>query len=113
LETGQEDVQRLLLILDLEFEVIETLLNGNAREIEKRVSERNHILYQSSDLISQVYHIIMDVVTNVDSGSSGKSNKISNTVAKTRRSFLLQVVNKLEHYYELIQNMQQTFKGRV
>lgn len=115
--TCEHDIQRLLLLLDLEFDIIELLLSGNSGQlVEQAVLERNRTLKQSSPLIASAYNLFIDLATmsNADNTDvklyhyfvrKGKKVRQSGT-PQGRKKSLIQMRDVLENYYEMVERMQ-------
>ncbi len=119
-ESGEHDAQRVLLLIDLESDIIEHLLAGNTGQmIDKVVQKRNSVLKKSNNLVSAVYNMIIDLATSSSSNDadshlyhhfvrrSRRAKQSEGTASQGKRKFLMRVMYVLEHYYEMIEKMQQ------
>ncbi len=120
-QKGEYGLQRLLWLIDLEFEIMEQLLAGMGGYIlEKSVQERDIELKSSPMPISDAYNIIIELATScgdqkTDQMTYGylvrKSKRNGSPImnGKSRKGFLMRTMNALEHYYTMIQNMDRAF----
>lgn len=116
---GEGAVQRLLLLLDLEFDILEHLLAGNVgKHVENAVQERNRCIKTCLPQVVTAYDTILDVSTtygNDDTGSRlyhycvRKSKDTKQTSpSRSRKKFLMKVMYELEKYYSMLEKMQRT-----
>ena len=117
---GEFGIQRLLWLMDLESEIMEQLLaDGNGYDIEKAVQERNIAIRQSTPNVAEAYSMILELATSSDEHADpilynyvvrkGRRNGPPIAQSKSRKTFLTNTMTALEHYYVMIQNMQQAF----
>ena len=113
---GEGAVQRLLLLLDLEFEILEHLLACHTGQlIERSVRERNEAIQTSPPLITAAYDKIFDLATTYGSDDTGarlyhycvrKSKRAHQaTNPQGKKKFLMRVMYELENYYSMIEKM--------
>ncbi len=115
-DSNHHDMQRLLALLDQEFDIIELLMNGGAGSIvERSVRERNSAIKQSNPLIVAAYNLIVDLASNCKDDTDvrlyrhyvRKGRKPSSIPAPGgKKRFLINMLSSLEHYYDMIENMQ-------
>ena len=115
--TSEQDVNRLLMILDIEFDIMEQLLAGNTGQlVDELVYKRRESLKQSSPLIVRAYNLVIDLATTTGENSAdphlyhyfirrGKRSKELNG-ANGKKKFLTNMMHRLEQYYQMIENMQ-------
>ena len=114
---GDSAVQRLLLLLDLEFEILEHLLAGNVgKHVERSVQERNSSIKTSLPQIVTAYDAILDLSTTYGSDDTGarlyhycvRKSKDSNQNSPShgKKKFLMRVMYELEKYYSMLEKMQ-------
>ncbi len=114
---SEQDIHRLLLLLDTEFDIIEHLLAGSTGQvIDRLVYNRTTHLKQSSPLIGRIYDLVIDLATTTDKEDAdphlyhyfirrGKqSKKVNGGCGK--KKILLQIMYRLEQYYQMIESMQ-------
>ena len=106
------NIQKLLLILDLEFDIIEHLLSGDKGQIiNSLVYDRDSNLNESHPLIKRAYDLILDLASTEDTRlyryfvRREKQAKVSKSGFGKKR-FLLQMMQRLEQYYQIIENLQ-------
>ncbi len=111
---GNEGMQRLLTILDIEITIAENLINGNASQVDFLVRKRNNLLTHSNDDLVKSYDIILELATAKSKATPDYYEhliKRSRFGTNKRKNFLINTMNNLEHYYKLIYDMQQLVKS--
>lgn len=99
--TGEVGIQQVVRLIDLELVIIKNLLNrNNARIIQSAVDKRDALLEISLPAAAEVYDMTLSLATESDKKSEPSA----------RAPFLRSMMERLEQYYLLIKNMQNTFK---
>lgn len=99
--TGEVGIQQVVKLIDLELVIIKNLLNrNNARIIQNAVDKRDALLENSLPAAAEVYDMTLSLATESDRKSEPSA----------RTPFLRNMMERLEQYYLLIKNVQNTFK---
>ena len=116
---GGNEMQRLLLLLDLECDIIEHLLAGNMGQIiDQVVYKRSGVLKESSSLVIAAYDLIIDLATTSNAGGSDthlyhyfikRGKRAKSSMIPNKKKFLMEMMYILEHYNQMIENMQRAF----
>ncbi|HDY89820.1 MAG TPA: hypothetical protein ENH82_17100 [bacterium] len=119
INAGEGAVQHLLLILDLEFDILEHLLAGNTgRRVDDALRERNNAIKKSNQVVIAAYDGLIELATTYgnedDIGGrlyhycvrKSKRAAKSPMISPAKKKFLLHMMCVLERYYEIIEKMQ-------
>ena len=118
-ESDEHNGQRLLLLIDCESDILEHLLASNTGQmVDRAVQERNAALKNSNQTVVAAYNMILDIATTCSNGDTdarlyhhfirkSKRSRQSSSVPQGKRKFLMCVMYVLEHYYDMIEKMQQ------
>ncbi|TET34769.1 hypothetical protein E3J61_02415 [Candidatus Dependentiae bacterium] len=119
INAGEGAVQHLLLILDLEFDILEHLLAGNTgRRVDDALRERNNAIKNSNPVVVTAYDRLVELATTYgNDGDIGgrlyhycvrKSKRAAKSpiISPAKKKFLLHMMCVLERYYEIIEKMQ-------
>lgn len=113
---GVNSMQRLLVLVDLEIDIIERLQAGETgQRLEQIVEERNKTIKQSVPLIVSAYDTMVDLATTDAYGEgdarlyhyfvrSGRKAKIVNN---GKKKFLIAMMHAMKHYQEMVDRMYQ------
>ena len=114
------NVERLLLLVDRECDIVESVLSGSSGYLlEKALQEHNNILQRSAPLVVDAYNLVLELATLTDEQSDailyryilrkGGEGKV-NSASRFRKRFLFQTLKSLEYYYQMIGKMLETFQ---
>ena len=119
INAGEGAVQHLLLILDLEFDILEHLLAGNTgQRVDSALKERNNTIKNGNQIVVGAYDMLMELATTYgnedDIGGrlyhycvrKSKRAMKSSMISPAKKKFLLHMMCVLERYYEIIEKMQ-------
>ncbi len=113
---SEYDLQRLLLVLDIELDIIGQLISGKRGAlIEQLLRDKKNYLDTFGPFLRSVYQLIMEMATAfdhhaIDSEMPQQSSRRTRRQKKeslhfNRRKFLYTMLGKLEQIYQLIQSI--------
>ena len=117
LSSDPSEVQRLVHLINREFEIIEHLAAGHTGyTIEQAVRGRNSAVHQSSPLVDETFKLIVNLAgssakkANIRLRYAGRRGKRTDNIvinkSKEKKQYLHSMIEALEHYYRMIREMQ-------